>query len=87
MPETGNTVVSVPAKRVLIVGAGQTGAALVREMRTNHALGFEPVAFVDDDPNKHGVKLHGVPVRGTTADIPALVEKLEIGAATWWGSP
>jgi FlaA1/EpsC-like NDP-sugar epimerase len=73
-----SSAVKVLTKRVLVVGAGRTGTTLVREMRTNHSLHYEPVAFVDDDPQKQGLKVHGVPVRGTTADISALVDQLAV---------
>ena len=69
---------NVLVKKVLVVGAGRTGAMLVREMRTNSALHYQPVAFVDDDPKKRGMSLNGVAVRGTTADIPALVTRLKV---------
>ncbi len=66
-------------KRVLVVGAGRTGIAIVREMRANHgALGYEPVAFVDDDPGKRDVRVDGVPVLGTTESLPMLLEQLEV---------
>jgi len=70
--------VSVALKRVLVVGAGRTGAALVREMRTNSTLHYQPVGFVDDDPKKRGISLNGVAVRGTTADLPSLVTQLKV---------
>jgi FlaA1/EpsC-like NDP-sugar epimerase len=69
---------SVPRKRVLVVGAGRTGMTLVREMRTNRSLGYEPVGFVDDDPQKKDVRVNGVRVCGSTKDIHALVEGLEV---------
>ncbi|MDP9348925.1 MAG: polysaccharide biosynthesis protein [Gemmatimonadota bacterium] len=56
------------AKRVLIVGAGEAGAALAREMR-NRATGYRPVGFLDDDPFKWGSYLHGVEVIGAMADL------------------
>lgn len=64
--------------RVLVVGAGRSGTALVREMRTNEALACEPVGYVDDDRAKLGLKLHGVKVRGTSSEIGALVKRFEV---------
>ena len=82
-----STVVA-PARRVLVVGAGRTGMSIVREMRANRALRrrssdstsaeYEPVGFVDDDPNKQDLRVDGVPVLGTTEDIPVLLERLEV---------
>lgn len=69
---------SAPARRVLIVGAGRSGMNAVREMRANRALGYEPVAFVDDDPHKQNVRVDGVPIRGMLADIPSLLPQLQI---------
>lgn len=63
------------SKRVLIVGAGHTGQFLARELLSNPGLGLRPVAFVDDDPHKRGLRLHGVMVEGSRDDIPALVRK------------
>ena len=65
-------------KRVLVVGAGRTGTTLVREMRTNPAVHYNPVAIVDDDSDKQGLKIYGVAVRGTTEDIPALVRQFDV---------
>jgi FlaA1/EpsC-like NDP-sugar epimerase len=62
-------------RRVLIVGAGEAGAMAAREMRANPQLNLEPVAFVDDDPEKHGVHIHGLPVLGGCPDIPRLVRQ------------
>ena len=50
------------AQRVLIVGAGATGESLVREMLKDRFSGFIPVGFVDDDPVKRGLEIHGVRV-------------------------
>lgn len=62
--------------RILVVGAGDIGAMLVREMqRADREIG-EPVGFVDDDPGKLGRRIENLAVLGTTFDIPRLlVEK------------
>ena len=54
------------------------GEMVVREMRTSHFVSLEPVGFVDDNPYKQGVAIHGVPVLGHLANIPELVEKYQI---------
>ncbi len=61
-------------RRVLIVGAGDAGEMLVREMRAHRHLGYKPVGFLDDDPRKHGTKIHGLPVLGAVAAVRAAVE-------------
>jgi FlaA1/EpsC-like NDP-sugar epimerase len=65
-------------KRVLIAGAGEAGAVIVREMRDHQNLGAVPVAFVDDDRAKHNRRLHGVPIIGALDDIPEVVRRLAI---------
>lgn len=65
-------------KHVLIVGAGQAGALIIKEMSRNNADTHQPVAVVDDDPNKIHCRLHGVPVVAETAKIPQIVTKYRI---------
>lgn len=60
---------------VLIVGAGDAGAMILREMRNNPGLGLRAVGFVDDNPAKLQMHIYDVPVLGTREDIPALVRK------------
>lgn len=57
--------------RALIVGAGQAGALIAREMMTSERAHAQPVAFIDDDPGKQGTWILGVPVLG---GLPALPE-------------
>jgi FlaA1/EpsC-like NDP-sugar epimerase len=56
------------AKGVLIVGAGDGGQLVLREILRNPGLGLTPVGFVDDDPTKRGQRIDGVKVLGTTGD-------------------
>ena len=56
-------------KRVLIYGAGDAGAQIVRNMLDDPQHGYRPVGFVDDDPGKVGRRIHGVRVLGTGHDI------------------
>ena len=65
-------------RRVLILGAGKTGTRVCESIRTFRALGYEPVAFVDDDPAKIGGAHLGLPVRGPLASVPALVRELGV---------
>jgi FlaA1/EpsC-like NDP-sugar epimerase len=57
-------------KSVVVIGAGCAAAMLLRELPRGAYL---PVALVDDDPAKAGVRLHGVPVVGTVQDLPRVV--------------
>ncbi|MBS7345594.1 MAG: polysaccharide biosynthesis protein [Caryophanon sp.] len=65
-------------KRVLIVGAGQAGTMLLRNLQRHDEDTYLPVCLVDDDMNKQNLKILDVIVAGTTEDIPKLVEKKQI---------
>jgi FlaA1/EpsC-like NDP-sugar epimerase len=60
-------------KEALIVGAGDAGQLVVKEMLKSRALGYEPMGLVDDDPRKKNMRLHGIRVLGKTADLPRLL--------------
>jgi len=60
-------------RRVLIIGAGDAGELLLREIQNNPRLGYEPVGFVDDDPRKTGFQIHGVAVIGATANLAGVL--------------
>ena len=60
-------------KEVLVVGAGDAGQLLVREMQRNPRLAYTPVGFVDDDPRKKNLRIHGVRVLGTTDELGHLI--------------
>ncbi len=64
--------------RILIVGAGDSGIYAARLCREGKGIAGTPVAFVDDDPEKHGLRLQGVPVLGKVADVPEIVRKKDI---------
>ncbi len=59
-------------KKVLVVGAGQGGELLVRDLLRHQD--YQPIAIVDDDLGKQGRELHGVRVLGQIADIAELAE-------------
>ncbi len=61
--------------RVLIMGAGDAGAMILREIQNNPGLGLKVVGFLDDNPTKLGMHIYGVPVLGTRQDIPTLIKK------------
>lgn len=65
-------------ERILIVGAGSAGVSLVQEMQINPQLGFYPVAFIDDDPQKFNVNIRGIPVLGDRNYITDVVKYQQI---------
>lgn len=56
-------------RKLLIIGAGNVGEKVLREIKEHASINFEPVGFLDDDPDKRGKTIHGVPVLGTVDDI------------------
>lgn len=66
------------AKRTLIVGAGDAGALVVKELQKNPELNLQPVSFLDDNPSKFRQQIHGIPVDGTLADIGKVLEHKRI---------
>jgi FlaA1/EpsC-like NDP-sugar epimerase len=60
-------------QRILVVGAGNAGTIVVREMLNNPSLGMEVIGFVDDDPRKRSARIAGLPVLGNRRAIPQLV--------------
>ena len=63
--------------RVVVVGAGSTGAAVIREMLRSPDSGLYPVAIVDDDRHKLGRRLVGVPVAGRVSDLESVVDQYD----------
>jgi FlaA1/EpsC-like NDP-sugar epimerase len=68
----------VPVKRVLVIGAGDAGAMVVREVRRNPQLGMQAVAFLDDDAVKKGKHVQGVPVIGRLNALTEVVDRYQI---------
>ena len=66
------------AREVLIVGAGNGGQLVAAELRRNPDLGI-PIAFVDDDPRKQGMRVAGVKVEGSTAELDRVLDASEPG--------
>ena len=71
-------IIGPTARRVLIVGAGNTGEMLVRDMLADGDYNSKPVGFVDDDLVKRRMRIHGIPVVGTIADIKQAASRLDV---------
>ncbi len=67
-----------PPKPVLIYGAGEAGAQLVREMRRNRMLRLDPVGFIDDGARTRGRRIYGLEVLGRGEDLPRIVADRDV---------
>ena len=66
-------------KQILIYGAGDAGEMIVRDIRNHGALyQYQPLGFIDDDPNKVGQRIHGVPVLGQRDKMPQILQTHQI---------
>jgi FlaA1/EpsC-like NDP-sugar epimerase len=65
------------ARGLLIVGAGDGGRLVLREILRNPELGLKPVGFVDDDPTKRRLRIDGVRVLGGTSDLARILDEAE----------
>lgn len=61
-------------KRAIVIGAGDAGALVVRELQKSSQLNLTPVGFLDDDPAKQKHAIYGVTVIGTVSDLPASID-------------
>ena len=66
------------ARRIMIVGAGTSGAVILKEMTTSQLVCGCVVCFVDDDKNKIGKFLNGIPIAGNREAIPGLVREYRV---------
>jgi FlaA1/EpsC-like NDP-sugar epimerase len=65
------------SRRAIVVGAGVAGGMIVRELAENPQLGIVPVAVLDDDPSKHRLRLHNVPVYGPLSSLESVAAAVE----------
>src|SRR3989344_4898297 len=63
--------------RALIVGAGQAGELLARDMLRHPDSPYQPVGFIDDDAGKRGMEMHGLRVHGPCERIPDIAQELD----------
>ncbi len=76
--EEFRTVGGRALKRFLIVGAGNAGEALLREILRMPIAQYDVVGFIDDDPIKQGTRIHGLPVLGTVELLPQICRQRSI---------
>jgi FlaA1/EpsC-like NDP-sugar epimerase len=65
------------SKNLLIIGAGNGGEKIYREIRDNAGLTYNVVGFLDDNPVKIGKKIHGIPVLGSIKDLKTIASKVQ----------
>lgn len=65
-------------RRVLLVGAGDAAEMMIREILRMDVERYRVIGMVDDNPQKQHLRIHDIPVLGTTDDIRALCEQHEI---------
>lgn len=68
----------VPSRRVMIIGAGDAGAVIIRELKNHTQLNSKPVAIIDDDKSKTGTLINQVPVVGQRKEIAEMAKKYRI---------
>lgn len=65
-------------RRVFIAGAGEAGSLIAQEMLRHPEAGLVPVGYLDDDPNKKGKTIKGIPVLGRLEDLPRMARQMEV---------
>jgi len=76
--EEFRTVEGGRLKRFLIVGAGDAGEALLREIDRMSVAQYDVIGFIDDDPAKQRTNIHGIPVLGTVEQLPLVCQEHNI---------
>lgn len=65
-------------RKIIVIGAGDAGALVVKEMQKNRQINLEPVGFLDDDPAKQNHSLLGVPVIGLLTDLAKALDEHQV---------
>ena len=65
-------------RRVLVIGAGVAGDMLVKDLRNINPVLYEPIAYLDDDPNKRGRHIQGLRVVDAVSALPRVAQELHI---------
>jgi FlaA1/EpsC-like NDP-sugar epimerase len=67
--------VNIPLIKVLIIGAGNAGEKILREIMDNNILQYDVVGFIDDDVEKRGLTIHGIRVLGSVEGLPKIIKR------------
>jgi FlaA1/EpsC-like NDP-sugar epimerase len=74
----GNRKMYQSRKRIMIIGAGDAGAMIIRELKNHYSTTSAPIVIIDDDKSKQGQRISDVPIEGGRDYIPELVKKYMI---------
>lgn len=69
---------SAKTKKALIIGAGDAGALVVRELQKNPQVNLIPIGFLDDNPVKMKQQIHGIPVIGSLTDLAKVLDNRRV---------
>ena len=72
------SLIKVHFKKVLIIGAGDAGEKILREIIENYQLHDRVIGFIDDDPGKIGRSIHGIPVLGNVDNLADILDDEEV---------
>ncbi|MEN6623009.1 MAG: nucleoside-diphosphate sugar epimerase/dehydratase [Smithella sp.] len=70
--------IKIHLKKALIIGAGDAGEKILREIIENYQLPYKVIGFIDDDPQKKGRSIHGIPVLGNVDELEEILEAAEV---------
>lgn len=65
-------------KKVMIIGAGDAGSMVIKELMSHPELGTWPKVVIDDNKKKHGSSINGIPIKGSRENIIAIAESMSI---------
>jgi FlaA1/EpsC-like NDP-sugar epimerase len=73
-----DSLIKTHFKNVLIIGAGDAGEKILREIKENYQLHYKVIGFIDDDPVKKGKSIHGIPVLGNVDNLADILDDEEV---------
>ncbi len=70
--------IDIPESRVMVIGGGDAGRTVIKNLRTSDEVKIRPVCIIDDNPNKWGRFIEGVPIVGGREDIPRRAKEYKV---------